>query len=182
MRPEYRDIHSQVLQDVLTRLDRAFQAFFRRVKAGETPGYPRFQGANRYNCFTYKQFGNGATLDNGFLVLSKIGRVAVRWSRPIEGTPKTVTISREADGWYVCFSCADVPVQPLAANWTRDRDRPRARILCHALRWHTHLLARLLSQGRAGAQNRAAPGESRARKGATAVARRSSCWPRRIRR
>src|SRR5579885_26743 len=39
VRPEYRDIHSQVLQDVLTRLDRAFQAFFRRGKHGETPGY-----------------------------------------------------------------------------------------------------------------------------------------------
>jgi putative transposase len=76
-------------------------------------GYPRFQGAARYNSFTYKQFGNGATLDNGFLVLSKIGRIALRWSRPIEGTPKTVTISREADGYYVCFSCADVPLPPL---------------------------------------------------------------------
>jgi len=114
VRPEYRDVHSQVLQDVLTRLDSAFQAFFRRVKAGETPGYPRFQGSNRYNSFTYKQFGNGATLENAFLVLSKIGRIAVRWSRPLEGTPKTVTISREADGWYVCFSCADVPTPPLA--------------------------------------------------------------------
>jgi putative transposase len=113
VRPEYRDVHSQVLQDVLTRLDRAFQAFFRRVKASETPGYPRFQGSNRYNSFTYKQFGNGATLENGFLVVSKIGRIAVRWSRPIEGTPKTVTISQEADGWYVCFSCADVDVAPL---------------------------------------------------------------------
>jgi putative transposase len=113
VRPEYRDIHSQVLQDVLTRLDCAFQAFFRRVKAGEQPGYPRFHGTNRYSSFTYKLFGNGATLDNGFLVLSKIGRIGVRWSRPLEGTPKTVTISHEADGWYVCFSCAEVPVQPL---------------------------------------------------------------------
>ena len=113
VRPEYRTIHSQVLQDVLTRLDRAFQAFFRRVKAGETPGYPRFHSATRYTSFTYKQFGNGATLDNGFLVLSKIGRLAVRWSRPLEGTPKTVTISREADGWYACFSCEGVRTQPL---------------------------------------------------------------------
>jgi putative transposase len=112
-RPEYRDIHSQVLQDVLTRLDRAFQRFFARVKAGEKPGYPRFQGTSRYNSVTYKQFGNGATLDNGVLVLSKIGRIAVRWSRPIEGTIKTVTIRREADGWYVSFACADVPAQPL---------------------------------------------------------------------
>jgi putative transposase len=99
VRPNYRDIHSQVLQDVLTRLDRAFHAFFRRIREGQMPGYPRFQGRNRYNSFTYKLFGNGATLDNGFLVLSKIGRIAVRWSRPLEGTPKTVTISREADGW-----------------------------------------------------------------------------------
>ena len=88
VRPEYRDIHSQVLQDVLTRLDCAFQAFFRRVQAGEQPGYPRFQGTNRYSSFTYKQFGNGATLDKGFLVLSKIGRIGVRWSRPLEGTPR----------------------------------------------------------------------------------------------
>jgi putative transposase len=112
-RTEYQDIHSQVLQDVLTRLDRAFHAFFRRVKNGENPRYPRFKSSARYDSFTYKQFGNGATLDNGFLVRSKIGRIAVRWGRPLEGTPKTVTIRREADGWYACFSCADVPTQPL---------------------------------------------------------------------
>jgi putative transposase len=113
VRPEYHDIHSQVLQDVQTRLDRAFQAFCRRIREGQAPGYPRFQGVGRYNNVTCKQFGSGATLENGFLVLSKIGRLAVRWSRPLEGTPKTVTISREADGWYVCSSCADVPVHPL---------------------------------------------------------------------
>src|SRR5215475_5204899 len=78
---EYGEVHSQVLQDVVQRVDRAFQAFFRRVKNGETPGYPRFQGRNRYNSLTYPQFGNGAALDNGCLVLSKIGRIAVRWSR-----------------------------------------------------------------------------------------------------
>jgi putative transposase len=112
--PEYGEVHSQVLQDVVQRVDRAFQAFFRRVKNGETPGYPRFHGRNRYNSVTYPQFGNGAALDNGFLVLSKIGRIGVRWSRPLEGTPKTVTISREADGWYVCFSCAEVATRLLA--------------------------------------------------------------------
>ncbi len=100
-RPEYRDLNAQVLQDVLLRLEKAYQAFFRRVKAGEQPGYPRFQGKDRYTSFTYPQAGEhgGARLDNGFLVLSKIGRFAVRWSRPLEGTPRTVTISREADGW-----------------------------------------------------------------------------------
>ena len=51
-RTEYQDIHSQVLQDVLTRLERAFPAFFRRVKHGETPGYPRFKPGTRYDSFT----------------------------------------------------------------------------------------------------------------------------------
>ncbi len=111
--PEYAAIHSHVLQDVLARLDKTYQAFFRRLKAGEKAGFPRYQGRDRYHSITYKEFGNGATVDNGFLVLAKIGRIAVRWSRPLEGTPKTVTISHEADGWYVCFSCADVPVQPV---------------------------------------------------------------------
>ena len=114
--PEYAAVHSHVLQDVLARLDKTYQAFFRRVQRGEKAGFPRYQARTRWHSFTYKEYGNGATLDgsvNGFLVLSKIGRIAVRWSRPIEGAPKTVTISREVDGWYVCISCADIPVQPL---------------------------------------------------------------------
>ena len=48
--PAYQDIHSQVLQDVLRRLDKAFAAFFRRIRNGEKPGYPRFQGQGRYDC------------------------------------------------------------------------------------------------------------------------------------
>ena len=111
--PEYAAIHSHVLQDVLARLDKTYQAFFRRLTAGEKAGFPRYQARDRYHSFTYKEVGNGATVENGLLVLSKIGRLAVRWSRPMEGAPKTVTISKEADGYYVCFSCADVPVQPL---------------------------------------------------------------------
>jgi putative transposase len=111
--PDYAAIHSHVLQDVLARLDRTYQAFFRRIAAGEQPGFPRFQGSNRYHSFTYKEYGNGARLENGSLVLSKIGRIAVHWSRPIQGTIKTVTISKEADGWYVCCSCAQVPIEPL---------------------------------------------------------------------
>jgi putative transposase len=114
--PEYAAIHSHVLQDVLARLDKIYQAFFHRVKAGEKAGFPRYQARTRWHSFTYKEVGNGASLDNGIVVLSKVGRIAVRWSRPIEVTPKTVTICRETDGWYVCFSCADVPVQPLLAT------------------------------------------------------------------
>jgi putative transposase len=111
--PEYAALHSHVLQDVLAHLEKAYQAFFKRVKAGQTPGFPRFQAHSRYHSFTYKEFGNGAHLDNHVLVLSKLGRIAVRWSRPLEGKPKTVTLSREPDGWYVIFSCAEVPAQPL---------------------------------------------------------------------
>lgn len=83
------------------------------MKAGQTPGLPRFHGSNRYHSCTYKQFGNGARLENGLLVLSKIGRVAGRWSRPLDGAPKTVTISQEADGWYAIICCAELSVQPL---------------------------------------------------------------------
>ncbi len=100
------------------RVERAYQAFFHRVQAGETAGYPRFQGRNRYHSITYPQVGEhgSARLENGCLVLSKIGRLAVRWSRPLVGTPKTVTISREADGWYAIISCADVPARPLPST------------------------------------------------------------------
>lgn len=114
--PEYEAIHSHVLQDVLARLDKTYQTFFRRLSRGEKAGFPRFKGRTRYHSFTFKEYGNGARLDNGFLVLSKIGRISVHWSRPIEGTAKTVTISKEADGWYVAISCADVPVHPLPAT------------------------------------------------------------------
>jgi putative transposase len=111
--PEYASIHAHILQDVILRVERTYQAFFRRVKNGETPGYPRFQGKDRYHSFTFPEYGNGVVLDGAILSLSKIGRIPIRLHRPLEGTPKTVTISQEANGWYVCFSCADVPTQPL---------------------------------------------------------------------
>jgi putative transposase len=113
--PDYAEVNAQILQDVLLRVERAYKAFFRRVQAGETPGYPRFQRQGRYNSFTYPQYGahGGAVLDDDVLSLSKIGRIHLRLHRPLAGTPKTVTISREADGWYACISCAEVPIQPL---------------------------------------------------------------------
>lgn len=115
VRPDRAEINAQVLQDVILRLDRTFKAFFERVKNGEKPGYPRFKSRSRFHSFTFPQVGphGCAQIDNGELVLSKIGRVAVRWSRPLEGTPKTITIIEEPDGWYACISCKDVPVQPL---------------------------------------------------------------------
>jgi putative transposase len=111
--PDYAEVNAQVLQDVILRVERAFQAFFRRLREGQTPGYPRFHGRDRYHSFTYPQYGGGAVLDGGVLSLSKIGRIPIRLHRSLEGTPKTVTISREADGWYASISCAEVAVQPL---------------------------------------------------------------------
>jgi len=102
-RPELKQVYSQVLQDVSMRVDRAFKAFFRRVKAGENPGYPRFKGKGRYDSFTYPQYG--FKLEGGRLHLSKIGDVRIVLHRPIEGTIKTLTIRRSSTGkWYACFS------------------------------------------------------------------------------
>lgn len=102
VRPEFNEVHSQVLQHALKRLDTAFQNFFRRVKAGEKPGYPRFRARARYDSFTYPQ--GGWKLQGKRLHLSKIGRVRLHLSREIEGKIKTCTIKREADGWYVIFA------------------------------------------------------------------------------
>lgn len=110
--PYAGQVHSHVLQVVTADLDKAFQAFFRRVKAGETPGYPRFRGRDRFDSFGLKEYGNGFKLDGRRLKLSGIGRVAVRWHRPIEGQIKTLRIRRQAGKWYVCFSC-EVEAQPL---------------------------------------------------------------------
>jgi putative transposase len=63
--PEYAAIHSHVLQDVLARLDKTYQAFFRRVQRGERAGVPRFTGRDRFHSCTCKAYGNGARLDNG---------------------------------------------------------------------------------------------------------------------
>jgi putative transposase len=111
--PASAGLHSHVLHDVLARLETTSQAFVRRVQRGEQAGFPRFKPAARSTSFTSKAYGNGARLDNGRLVLAKIGRLAVRWSRPLEGAPTTVTLTREADSWSVCVSGAEVPCTPL---------------------------------------------------------------------
>jgi putative transposase len=108
-----KGIHSHILQVVVADLDKAFQAFFRRVKAGQDPGYPRFKGRNRWRSFGFKEYGNGFKIDGRRLKLSGIGRVAVRWHRPLEGQIKTVRITRKAGQWYACFACSiDARPQP----------------------------------------------------------------------
>lgn len=101
-RPEFARIHSQVMQNALKRVESAFDGFFRRVREGQTPGYPRFRSSSRYESFTYPQ--SGFSLKGKKLRLSKIGKVTVHLSRPIECEIKTCMIKREADGWYVIFA------------------------------------------------------------------------------
>jgi putative transposase len=110
--PYAAGVHSHILQLVVTDLDRAFAAFFRRVKAGETPGYPRFKGKHRFDSFGLKEYGNGFKIDGRRLKVSGIGRVAVRWHRELAGTVKTVRLVKKADGWFACFSCETEP-EPL---------------------------------------------------------------------
>jgi putative transposase len=92
-------------QATLRRLDRAFQAFFRRVKAGETPGYPRFKGRNRFDTVEFPSYGDGCKLDGALVYFQHIGHVKLKLHRPVEGTMKTVSFTHEADGWHVIFSC-----------------------------------------------------------------------------
>lgn len=112
--PKLANVHSQVLQDVVRRVDKAFQAFFRRVKAGETPGYPRFRSVRRYDSFTYPQ--SGYQLQGNVLKLAKIGSVKIKLHRPLQGKIKTLTIRRQADGWYACFSVEVEPAVLPASN------------------------------------------------------------------
>jgi putative transposase len=102
LREEYQDIHSQVQQDVLKRLDKAFDAFCRRVKNGQTPGYPRFKSGDRYDSFTYPQ--GGYEIRGGRLSLSKIGHIKIKMHRQIKALIKTCTIKREGEQWYAVFA------------------------------------------------------------------------------
>src|SRR5438034_6320538 len=97
-RPSLATVHSQVLQNVGVRIDLAFKAFFRRVKAGEKPGYPRFRGRERYDSFCYPQAPSGCQLSGDRLTLSGIGTVKVVLHRPVEGTVKTCCVRRSATG------------------------------------------------------------------------------------
>lgn len=106
-------VHSQVLQNIVDRLDKAFQSFFRRCKAGEKPGFPRFRGMHRYDSFCYPQ--SGFALLGKEICLSKIGRIRIKMHRFFEGEVKTCTVKKTASGeWNVILSCElkVVPLEP----------------------------------------------------------------------
>jgi len=114
--PELVSVHSQVLQNVQERVDLAFKAFFRRVQAGQKPGYPRFRGYGQYASITFKQSGFKLLAAGKGLLISKIGVVRIVLHRPIEGRVKTLTVQRDAVGnWYACLACVVEP-KPLPYN------------------------------------------------------------------
>ncbi|MCE2394554.1 transposase [Candidatus Poribacteria bacterium] len=104
-------LHSDVLQDAIRRLDKAYQAFFRRVKAGEAPGFPRFKGEGRYRSMTFshlsKKLIRNVRGKFAKVVVPKIGHLKIRYHRPLpDGQIKNLTISKKASGWY-----ATIPVE-----------------------------------------------------------------------
>ena len=112
----WSSIHIDVLQDTLRRLDKAYQAFFRRAKAGQAPGFPRFKGKGRYRSMTFshlsKQLIRNVRNRMARIVVPKMGHVAIRYHRPLpNGTIKHLTIQRKASGWYanIAIKVADVP-------------------------------------------------------------------------
>jgi putative transposase len=98
---EYRRVHVHVLQNVIKRLHRSFQNFFRRVKNGEKPGFPRFKGKDRYDSFEFNN--TGYSLQGNRLHISKIGNIRLHLSRLVKSEIKQLRILRRVDGWFAQF-------------------------------------------------------------------------------
>jgi transposase len=110
-------------QATLRRLDKAFQAFFRRVKAGDKPGYPRFKGRGWFDTVEWPKDGDGCRWDSQpehptatYVRLQGIGHVRVHQHRPVRGRVKTISVKREGNRWYMVLSCDDVPAETLPAS------------------------------------------------------------------
>jgi putative transposase len=101
-------------QDVLKRVDKAFKAFFQRVRHGQKPGFPRFKSSRRYDSITFPSYGDGNKLVGKYLRIQGIGDIKIKLHRPMEGAIKTTTLKREDNKLYVCFSVAYEP-KPLPA-------------------------------------------------------------------
>jgi putative transposase len=99
-------------QDVLRRADKTFKAFFRRIKAGEKAGYPRFKSRDRFDSFTFPAWGDGCHLtDTGKVKVQGVGSIKVKMHRPLAGEIKTLTLKHEVGKWYACFSqTVDTPL------------------------------------------------------------------------
>jgi putative transposase len=104
-------------QEVLRRVDRTFQAFFRRVKAGKKAGYPRFKSLTRFHSYTFPAYGNGCKLRaHNKLYIQGVGELKVKLHRNIAGEIKTVTLTKSCGKWYACFSVILPSPDPLPAT------------------------------------------------------------------
>jgi putative transposase len=112
--PYYARLNFSSAQATMRRLEKSFANFFRRVKTGEKPGYPRFKGRDFFNSIEFPSYGDGIRLNDTKLRVQHVGMIRVKLHRPIEGEVKTVTLKREAGKWYAVFSCdlGDVLVTP----------------------------------------------------------------------
>lgn len=110
-RPWYKQIYSQVLQDMNSRVKLAFDRYLKGDSKGKRSGKPRFKGKGRYHSFTYTQAATD-WLSGNRVSLPKLGQVKLILHRPLPAgfTVKTVCISKKAGGWYVTFSLVDSSV------------------------------------------------------------------------
>ena len=102
--PEVGNVHSQVLQNVAVRVDLAYRASFRRVQAGEAPGFPRVKG-DGYDSFCYPQ--SGFKVGESTVSLSLFGKqekVKAKLHRPVVGKVKTCCVHRVGSKWFICLS------------------------------------------------------------------------------
>lgn len=155
-------------QATMRRLDRAFRSFFRRVEAGQKPGYPRFKGRDRFDSFTYPSVGDGARIIGNKLRLQHIGLVRINLHREIEGKIKTLSVKRQGGKWYVIAACElpdveikpsdkpvvglDVGLESFITDQTGDSEPP-LQPLRSALR-HLRVMQRSLSRKKPGGSNR----------------------------
>jgi putative transposase len=112
--PEIKSVLRTIQRDALDRLDEAFDAFFRRLKAGQKSGFPRFKGRDRYHTFSQKyEKVRPCPIKGDKLTVPGVGTCRVRLSRPLEGRCKQLRITRRADGWYVLLDCEISKPAPL---------------------------------------------------------------------
>lgn len=119
--PWYKEIYSQVLQDVVKRVKVAFDRFIKGDVNGKRSGRPRFKQRNRYRTFLYPQIKEGC-LEGNLINLPMFGKVKVNLHRPIpDGFKiKTASITKKADGYYVTLSLEDDTVPEIKPDFNPE--------------------------------------------------------------
>jgi len=115
VRPEFAAVPNVVQRGTIRRLDVAFRGFFKRVKAKQTPGYPRFRNRHRWSSLLIDDLSGKVPIVAGGrrVAVPLLGKVKLRQHRPLEGTPKAMRLTLRAGRWFVTFACVDVPAKPL---------------------------------------------------------------------